>query len=197
MAKIEITRLKNGSFQNVTKKEAGSSLIELCLLKIILKEMTDSKKEFFVADVFDVPLYVVPENESVISFSLETPASSCRLLVLLQDEEHEKCNPRDLDLLNKIADWKDLNLKRSEVFVVNLAKQEVRFISLLKQFSPKNVIGFGIQPGEIKLHIECDANTLFKFRDVNFIFTSSLSELSIDDKLKSKFFKAALRPMFK
>jgi len=159
--------------------------------------MTDSKKEFFVANVFDVALYVIREIESIINFSLEIPASSCRLLVLLQDEEHEKCNPRDLDLLNKIAYWKDLNLKRSEVFVVNLAKQEVRFISLLKKFSPKNVIGFGIQPAEIKLHIEYDENTLFKFRDVNFIFTSSLYELSIDDKLKNKFFREALRPMFK
>ena len=108
--------------------------------------MNDSTAEF-PADIFNVPLYLISEDEHISSFSLGSPSTSCKLLILLKDEQYETCNPKDLELLNKIADWKDLNLKRSEVFVVNLAKQEARFISLLKKFTLKNIIGFGIQSG--------------------------------------------------
>jgi hypothetical protein len=159
-------------------------------------KLNTALKEAPPVRVFDSDVYLVKDESSLKRFSLADPADVCRLLVLLRDPDHETCAPADLELLNKIADWKDLKLKRSEVMVVNLARQETSLIELNKNIHASNIIGFGITPAEIGFHIHHPPNALITFRKVNFIFTASLKELTADDKMKNKFFREALRPMF-
>jgi len=157
----------------------------------------NSIEELAAAGVFDLPLFLVHEKEVIKSFSLAQPTASCKLLVILKDEKSETVNENDRDLLNKIADWKDLGLKRNEVIVINTAKQNASFHQLHSEFHAPAIIGFGVIPGEIGLHIEFPENALFTFRETKFIFTLSLEKLNKDEKLKRIFFTEALRPMFK
>ncbi|MFI5134867.1 MAG: hypothetical protein ACHQD9_03335 [Chitinophagales bacterium] len=157
----------------------------------------NSIEELAAAGIFDTPLFLVPDEEEIKSFSLAEPVAECKLLVILKDEKNEKVSEKDRDLLNKIADWKDLNLKRNEVIVINSAKQNVKFTQLISKFHSPAIISFGVAPEEIGLHIEFPASSLFSFRKTKFIFTLSLQKLEEDATLKKKFFLEALRPMFK
>lgn len=148
------------------------------------------------AEIFDSEIFIVPQEGPIQFVALAEPKETCRLLILIHETQHETCAPADLELLNKIADWKELKLKRNEVFVVNLAKQETSLITLNRNFHSLNIIGFGITPADIGFHIEHTPNALFTFRKVNFIFTASLKELTAEEKMKSRFFREALRPMF-
>lgn len=162
----------------------------------MLGELNTELKESPPLGVFDSDVYLLKEESALKRVSLADPPEACRLLILLRDPAHETCAPADLELLNKIADWKDLKLKRSGVTVVNLARRETSLLELNKNVHASNIIGFGITPADIGFHIEHTPNALFTFRKVNFIFTSSLKELTADEKMKSKFFREALRPMF-
>lgn len=146
--------------------------------------------------IFTADIFTVSEPVAVRHFALAEPPLPCRLLVLIHDAAHQTCSPADLELLNKIADWKELKLQRSEVTVVNLAHQKTTLLQLNKNFHASNIIGFGVAPAEIGFHIDFNVTTLFQFRKVNFIFTGSLKELTADEKLKGRFFRDALRPMF-
>lgn len=147
--------------------------------------------------LFDVEIYRVEEEGEIISFCLgEYPAKQVKLLVLLKDEKNERASAADIDMLNKIADWKEYNLKRDEVVVLNLAHQNVSQKQLLKKFSPANIVGFEITPDEIALQIELKSSYLIHFNGVNFVFTSSLQEISKNEKLKKQFFVEGLKPMF-
>ena len=148
--------------------------------------------------IFEKDIFVVEEGDQVInSFCLaEKPAHKIKLLVLLNDALNEKASKSDIELLNKIADFKDYHLAREEVVVLNLAHQRVWWKQLTKKISAPNILCFGISPAEIGLQIESRENRLMRFSGINFVFTSSLQQISKDEKLKKQFFVEALKPMF-
>ena len=148
--------------------------------------------------LFNTELFVPKENDvDVISFCLaEKPADKIKLLVLVKDEINERASSGDIELLNKIADFKDYHLTREEVVVLNLSHQTVSMKQLIQKFSSPNILCFGIAPAEIGLQIEFRTNKIVHFAGVNFVFTSSLQQISKDEKLKKHFFLEALKPMF-
>ena len=146
--------------------------------------------------LFHAEIYIVEEEGEVNSFCLgEDPAEQIRLLVLLKDEKNERASPQAIDMLNKIADWKEYDLKRGEVVVLNLAHQNVSMKQLLKKFSSPNIVCFEVFPEEINLQIEVESNHLTRFNGMNFVFTASLQEISKNEKLKKQFFAEGLKPM--
>ena len=148
--------------------------------------------------IFNSEIFIVDEGPHLIhSFCLaERQEGKIKLLVLLNDEMNENASPSDIELLNKIADFKDYQLTREEVVVLNLAHQTVSLKQLTKEFSSPNILCFGISPSEIGLQIEARSNQPVQFCGVNFIFTSTLQQISRDEKLKKQFFLEALKPMF-
>src|SRR6185295_12584739 len=148
--------------------------------------------------LFDTEIFTVKEDgdNEVHSFCLaERPAGRIKLLVLLNDEMNEKASSSDIELLNKIADFKEYHVTREEVAVLNLAHQTVSLKQLIKSFSSPNILCFGISPAELGLQIDSRNNQLMHFRGVNFVFTSSLQQISKNEKLKKQFFLEALKPM--
>jgi len=159
--------------------------------------MSNEENPEMYQQLFSAPVYDVGEEQDISSFCLsDKPAKQTRLLVLLKDEKNEKAQAADLEMLNKIADFKDYHLKREEVQVVNLAFQSPTFLELAKKFSSPNILAFGIDPAEIDLQLESHPTQLLRFRGVNFVFSLSLQQMTKDDKLKNQFFREALKPMF-
>jgi hypothetical protein len=160
--------------------------------------MNEELNHAMLEHIFEKDIFVVEECDTVInSFCLaESPPNKIKLLVLLNDAMNEKASVTDIELLNKIADFKEYHLTREEVVVLNLAHQTVSWKQLTKNFSSPNIICFGISPGEIGLQIETRSNHLIRFDSVNFIFTSTLQQIAKDQKLKKQFFIEALKPMF-
>jgi hypothetical protein len=147
--------------------------------------------------LFNVEIFMVEEEGEIASFSLgDNPSQPVKLIVLLKDENNERAVSPDIDMLNKIADWKEYHLKREEVVVLNLAHQNVSLKQLLKKFPSPNIVCFEISPDEIALQIEHKSNRLIRFNGVNFVFTASLQEISKNEKLKKQFFVEGLKPMF-
>lgn len=166
-----------------------------------MEKEIDSMNDFENAELLQVlftgETYVIPETDAINLFSLgEKLSKDCRLLFILKNENHETASAREVEVLQKTVDWKDLKLSREEVAVINIALQSVSFPNLTNQCGAKNIIVFGIEPSEIGLNIELHSNRVFKFRDMNFIFTSSIEELLKNEIIKSKFF-AAIKSMFK
>ena len=159
--------------------------------------MNNEVNSEMLQQLFDVDIFMVEEGGEVTSFCLgEYRGEQVRLLVLLKDEKNERASAPDIEMLNKIADWKEYHLKREEVIVLNLAHQRVSLKQLLKNFSSPNILCFDISPNEIALQIEIKSDCLVRFNNVNFVFTASLKEISKNEKLKKQFFVEGLKPMF-
>lgn len=158
---------------------------------------TEMNYEMF-QQLFNNEIFIAEEEDDELdSFCLaEKPADKIRVLVLLNDELNKTASASDIELLVKIADFKDYHLTREEVAVMNLAHQTVSLNSLKKNFSSANILCFGISPAEIGLQIDPRMNQLINFSGVNFVFTSALQEISKNEKLKKQFFIEALKPMF-
>jgi hypothetical protein len=150
----------------------------------------------FIPEIFDTPLFTVAEPVKPSMVPLAEPREKNRLVFILENPQEEVCSAAEMDLLCKIADWKELKMKRTEAAVVNCARQPVVFTELLRSVRLKNVICFGVPPKNIGLQIEATDTGLISFRGIQFIFTSSLSTLNANNHLKQKFFREALRPMF-
>jgi hypothetical protein len=160
--------------------------------------MNEEQNQEMFERIFNTEIFIVDEEPHVIhSFCLaERQAGKIKLLVMLNDVMNEKASPSDIELLNKIADFKEYHLTREEVVILNLAHQTVSLKQLTKEFSSPNILCFGISPSEIGLQIEARSNQPILFCGVNFIFTSTLHQISRDEKLKKQFFLEALKPMF-
>ncbi|MCY7409081.1 MAG: hypothetical protein LH473_02320 [Chitinophagales bacterium] len=147
--------------------------------------------------IFSGETYLVPEKRKVKLFSSGAIHSEkLKLLFILKNENVETASQSELEVIQKTADWKDLKLKREEVGIINIASQPTSVVNILKQFSVNNIVALGVEPQEIGLVIELHTNKVFKFIDMNFIFTSSIEELLKNEIIKNKFF-AAIKSMFK
>lgn len=147
--------------------------------------------------LFRLNLYMPIEAEGMDWFSLgENSSRSIKLIFLIRDLINKKGDRTDIDLLNKIADFKEYGLKREEVIVINLVHQSASFLQLKKKFGAVQIVAFGITPNELSLQVDVLPNILFSFRETKLIFTSSLKEIMKDEKLKNQFFREGLKPMF-
>ncbi len=149
-----------------------------------------------LVDIFNIPVYAVPEIEEIHSLTLgNNPSPIISLLFLLKNEEKEFGSEEEIEVLKKTIAWKDLNLKADEVKVMNTASQRITFLQLTNHYPASKIVAFGIEPADISLQIEHHANKVVNFREVQFLFTSSIAELTKNEVAKKKFFEA-LRQMF-
>lgn len=146
--------------------------------------------------LFDTDIFIVQDHDNVISFGLsEHPPDLIKLLILLKDDDNIKADEGSIELLKKIADFKNYNLGREKIRVANLSNQFTSFLLLSKQFSSPNIVCFGISAGELGLQIDAEINQLICFAGVKLIFTESLQVISNNEKMKKQFFNEALLPM--
>jgi hypothetical protein len=158
--------------------------------------LTEPQQKMF-EHLFHDELFLIPPEQPVKSFSLVNDSrEDAKLLILLKDELNQQAKTSDIELLLKIADFKEYQVGSQKVKVVNLAHQQLTFIKLTKDFIAPYIIAFGILPRELELQIDHQINTVIHFRERHLVFTATLDEISRNEKLKKQFFMEALKPMF-
>ena len=150
-----------------------------------------------LSQLFNTDIFLIQEKGKSEAFCLaEKPADKTAVLILLNEEPQQTLSPASLESLLKIADFKEYHLTRDQIRVLNLNNQNTTFLELQKEFSALNIICFGVEPAEIGLQIETEQNKVIRFMGINLVFTSSLDEISKNEKLKRQFFIEALKPLF-
>lgn len=159
-----------------------------------------SKNANMNSEVFDIEvfsevmkqeIYLHPDQNEITSFGIEESAdANPKLIFLIRNENAETAGEEEMSVIVKTADWKELNLKRNEVRIINIARQVVSFATVMREFNPQAMVFFGIEPSDAGLFIELHYNKLIRFRNCNLIFSSSIAELLKNDLLKKKFFDA-------
>ncbi len=116
------------------------------------------------------------------------------ILIVINDSQTDMISEEELDFLTGVL--KACKLSIQDVAVVNLTKlTDTKYLTLLEKFNPANVLLFGVTPQEIDLPVNFPAFKILNYRDIQFLYSPSLSVLK-DDKLQKGKLWVCLQQLF-
>ena len=152
-----------------------------------------------LSHLFRNRLFVFDEEKELVDFTglSGKQIDSPRLLFILNNPGEVTISENDADLLSKMTGY--IGIEKSKAAAINIADLPVSFLQL-KERNILAIIAFGIHPSRIGLQTEQPLNEVIHFRNVEILFTDSLSALAAlprNHPFKNRFFdvaKSMLRP---
>lgn len=139
--------------------------------------MNDSM--YLAEDFFDGVLFDIPNTKSVPSLNNES-----YITVL-----HHEQDIAQTDLLQKILGACNINFN-SETLLITASDNEVLALSSILEINSQRVIVFGEMSKVVSGSWQIPLNTLVNLHDKEWLFTSSLIEISTDQNAKKELWKA-------
>ena len=150
--------------------------------------MLENSSVFLIDDSLSTTLDLT-KNDDFISGK-----NNKNVLVLVKVEAGAALNPKDKELLLKIAG--SLNLNHDDLLIINTAHiADISFHSILTAGEFRKAIVFGVSEQTLKLNINYRLNRAYIFNGIKMIFTTSLGQLQVDQNAKRELW-IALKDLF-
>ncbi len=141
------------------------------------------------------PIYRIAAADEMICQPMAHPAQSCQLLLFVDYKDPEQIDPKDRYLVERLISWKEAPVAAQQVAFVCCAGRQYKLHQLQAEVPCTRWVCFGVQPGQLGLHINPPLNRIISLCGIRMVFTYPMQQLAVDESLKRSFFLECYKPL--
>ncbi len=141
------------------------------------------------------PVFRIPATDKIIYQAIAQPEGDWQLLVFVNYQDPKQIDAKDRYLVERLISWKEASVPAQHVAFVCCADRQYKLHQLQTEVPCTRWLSFGVQPGQLGLHITPALNRIISLCGIRMVFTYPMQQLAADESLKRKFFLECYKPL--